>query len=253
MRTPPRLPFAGELISAKEKERRHRETVVFVHNYGGSKRSVLRHVRMINGFGYDAICFNLDFNSIRPHERLPITGDLRFGARHIWTQQIEAILNATPGPKIVYSFSMPSNSALEAIARRHAEDITAFICDSGPFVHLPRCTWNLYTHQFRVKNRIVRGLVTAFALGFYGPGFKRELTGFFRQIPHGFPVLSIRGLKDPLVPPAAIDDVFKNQTHLRLETFMLPDAQHLDGLKNFPGLYAPRIEGFLTRVASEVV
>ena len=49
------LPFEGEWGRARE--RKFRETIVFVHHFGGSKRTVLRHVKMANDLGFDTAIY----------------------------------------------------------------------------------------------------------------------------------------------------------------------------------------------------
>lgn len=239
-----------ELASAPNKV--FKETIVFVHHFGGSKRSVLRHVKFVNDLGFDAIRFTLTFNSALPNRELPITADAKFGFRHMWTDEIEAVLNSVHGPKIVYSFSMPSNSALEAISRRGASDISAWICDGGPFAELPRCTWNLYSHEYTVKSKVLRTAMTAYSLFLYGFGFESSLATTFARLPKNFPTLSIRGWDDPLVPPSAIDRVFSYQENLKLQRLALPSGRHLDGLKRFPDEYKSRVREFLNSVTEPI-
>ena len=244
------LPFDGEIHRAAE--RRYAETVVFIHHYGGSKKTVLRHVRMVNQLGYDAVTFDLLHFEFGKMPKLPITADLKFGMRHLWAQQIEAVLNAVPGKKIIYSFSMPSASAIDALSRRQGRDVVAMVCDGGPFLDLPRCTWNLYTHEYVVKSRIMRGVFSAAGIAMFGLGIKSELPGQFRKIPAGFPVLSIQGASDPLVPRSAIEEFFSYGKHLELEEFVIPDGGHLDGLKRAPDDYVSMVRPFLSRAATPI-
>lgn len=243
-----KLPFDAELMPAKN--RRFEETVVFVHHFGGSRRTVLRHMRLVNDLGFNGIRFDLIFSKVRPQKQLPITGDLRFGVRHVWANQIESILNATPGKKLLYSFSLPSSSALQAIAKRGARDISGLICDGGPFLQLPRCIWNLYEQEYKVESQIMRAGFTGASMLFWGFGFKEQMRQTLAEIPKDFPILSIRGWADTLVPSSAIEDFFSMQDHLDLEVLALPEAQHLKGLRDFPAEYAPRVETFLKRVSA---
>jgi hypothetical protein len=244
------LPFKAEYLSAKKK--RFAETVVFVHHFGGSTRSLRRHGSLVNDLGFDAVVFNLMFSHLNPNRHLPITAYLKFGARHVWTEQIEAILNAVPGKKILYSFSMPSNSALAAIAHRGAEDVVAWVADGGPFLQLPLCVWNLYAHQYQIKSRVLRGGLTAASLVFYGAGFESEVPALLRSLPIGFPILSIRGLADPLVPSEAIDDVLLHRTDLGLQSLTFAEGVHLDGLKNFTAEYSEKVRYFLESAATHL-
>lgn len=237
------LPFDGEWGRAPE--RKFKETIVFVHHFGGSTQNVLRHAKMAMELGYDTVRFPLVYNTILPAQKLPITADLKFGARHVWAGQVEAMLNAIPGKKIVYSFSMPSNGALEAIAKRRAKDVAAWVCDGGPFLQIFKCSWNLFEHEFKVRSRLLRGLYTSFSYFIFGHGIDEETPKLLAMFPDGFPVLSIRGAKDPLVPEDAIDDVFRSATRLEVQELSVPDGEHLDGLKNHADAYRPVVERFL--------
>lgn len=237
------LPFEGEWGRAPE--RKFKETIVFVHHFGGSKRTVLRHVKMAMDLGFDTVRFPLLFNKVLPAERLPITADLKFGARHVWADQIESVLNSVPGHKIVYSFSMPSNGALEAIAKRRAKDVVAWVCDGGPFLQIWKCSWNLFEHQFLVQSKLLRGLYTSFSYLIFGHGIEEDSTKFVSMLPSNFPILSVRGAKDPLVPQDAIDDVFKTASKVSLEKLVIPGGKHLDGLKNHEADYLPPVSRFL--------
>lgn len=234
------------------KNRRFEETVVFVHHFGGSRRTVLRHARLLNDLGYDCVRFDLIFHKDRPQARLPITGDLKFGIRHVWADQITALLNAINGPKILFSFSMPSSSAFQAVAERASQDVKAIVCDGGPFLQLHKCIWNLYEHEYKIKSKILRAGFTGASMVLWGIGFKAQAKEFLVKIPKGFPVLSIRGWQDDLVPVSAIDEFFDLTKNIDLETLALPEAGHLMGLRDFPNDYIPKLENFLKRVAKPV-
>lgn len=247
-----RLPFDGELVPAAR--RLFAEKIVFVHHFGGNKQSVWRHVQLVNDLGFDAVIFNLVYHDAKdkPHrlllKELPISTDLAFGAYRIWQDQLEAILNALPGRKIVFAFSLPANSAFMAVAARQAQDIAAVVCDGGPFLQLPRCFWNLYTQQFDVQSSLVRGFFTAASLTLYGGiGFTRALQEASERFPQNFPVLSFRGQADRLVPIEAIDDFFAEIPNLRMSAVEIPEATHLEGLKMNSMKYRQELAPFLAR------
>jgi pimeloyl-ACP methyl ester carboxylesterase len=248
------LPFDGELHTADSPK--FKETIIFVHHFGGGKKTVLRHAAMVNEFGFNFVRFTLSFNQALPSKLLPINADLKFGARHLWCDQIESILNAVPGKKIIYSFSMPSNSALEAIARRHAKDVVGWICDGGPFLELPKCIWNLYENQYKIESRLMRGVYTALSLALYGFGFPKEAPLLFSKLPADFPILSFRGEKDLLVPPSAINELFslakRSKLELDLDAVLIKNGGHLDGLKLEPEFYRKTVEKFLRKVATPI-
>ncbi len=243
------LPFEAQILPAATK--RFRETVVFVHHFGGSQRTVLRHIKLVNTLGFDAVRFNLRFNELKLGQALPISSNLRFGASYVWADQVEAILNALPGRKIIFSFSMPSLGALGAISHRKASDIAGWVCDGGPFLQLLRCTWNLLTYEYNIDNPFKRALYSTLAYFLFG-GVEIAVPGWLRNLPAKFPVLSIRGEKDPLVPISAIEDVFAFGEHLDLQRLSLPEGHHLDGLKKFPDIYEPTVRAFLTRIGTAI-
>lgn len=248
-----RLPFKGEVFVAEQKE--YLETVVFIHQFGGNKRSLSRHVRLVNDIGFNAVVFNLQYHDAMKNpnqvilKHLPISADLHFGIRHIWQEQIELVLNSIPGNKIVYSFSMPTNSAFFAVANRKAEDIKGLVCDGGPFLQVPHCIWNLYERQFGIKSRLLRTAFTATSLALYGIGTERDLIDIAKKIPRGFPVLSIRGQADHLIPSDAIDEFFDELPSANVDRVIIDEAGHLEGLTINAMKYRQNLFPFLTRLS----
>lgn len=205
-----------------------------------------RHVDFVNDLGYDAVTFHLSFNKHIWLTRTPISRTKEFGLRYIWGDEVEDVLNAVPGPKIVYAFSNPAAAAIDAVARRRAGDIRALITDSGPFIHMWRCSWNLLSQEYVVKNRLLRIPATTFLTALWGLRHTTNLHRDLLQLPKDFPVLSIRGWEDPLVPVECIDDAFAPALHhLHYETLALPKAKHLNALKDFGDDFRPKVSRFL--------
>ena len=152
------LPFDGEFYLTRKKK--FKELIFFVHFYEGSKRQLLRHIKMVNDFGFDAFAFHLkgDHKEILKH--LPISSRGKFGVKHIYADQIEKLLNEIPGQKIIFSFSNPTAAAIEAMARRHCSDITALICDSGPTARFIPSAYNLFSHDYNVKSTLLKVALT---------------------------------------------------------------------------------------------
>jgi hypothetical protein len=244
------LPFNGRRQPAGE--RRYQEVVVLVPPYGSNHKAMLKHAQFVNSLGFDAVVF--DTTQQNPFLSLPlISSNLKVGLRHVWVDEIEQILNHIVEPKFVYSFSSTSDSALEAIARRNSSDVSAWVCDGGPFFQEIKCMWNLFSHQIEVKNPIFRAAMTAKGLLSLGwIDLHKDMIRDLKILPENFPVLSIRGWQDLLVPPSAIDEVFEHQTHLKYEILSLPEAGHLDGLKKSPEEYKTRVEKFLKTYAHSV-
>ncbi|MEO0336836.1 MAG: hypothetical protein AAF202_10595, partial [Pseudomonadota bacterium] len=53
-------------------------------------------------------------------------------------------------------------------------------------------------------------------------------------------------------PISAIDEFFEQQDHLNLEILSLPEADHLQGLKEYPEDYKGRLSKFITSHATPV-
>jgi pimeloyl-ACP methyl ester carboxylesterase len=227
--------------------RKFEEVIVLVHFYGGNKKVLRRHIDWLNGEGFDVVAFEMKkrLNLLNP----PITAEGRFGLKHLYAEEIESILNDIPRNKIVYAFSNPSAGAIEALAKRRCQDIKGLITDSGPSGKLALSIYNLYNIDYEYS--MPRSLATAAVSSvIWSYKFNLDLQDELREFPKDFPVLSVIGWKDPLIPPDHIEEVFKDQNHLDWRKVNLPDAGHLNGLRDFPDEYAPAVRSFLQRVAT---
>lgn len=244
------LPFDGEFFLSRNKK--YEELIFFVHFYEGNKRQLLRHIKLVNDLGFDAFAFQLQGTHKTLLSHLPISTHLKFGVKHTYADQIEKLLNEVPGNKIIFSFSNPTASAIEAMARRHCSDVTALICDSGPTARFLPSAWNLFSYDYKIKSRILKAALTpTLSLG-WSPFMHRDLNRDLVTFPKGFRILSIRGWKDQLIPPSHIDEVFEPHSNLEWTKLSLPEAEHLTGLRDFRSEYIPGVEKFLSSVATPV-
>jgi pimeloyl-ACP methyl ester carboxylesterase len=222
-----------------------RPTVIFVHHFGGNRLSLERGIRLVHRLGLDAVWFPLLYNSVELHI-LPPAASNGWGFGRVWTNQVVRVLRSVQGPKILFTLSMPSNSAMVALAE-NPQDVICWICDGGPFQRIFECVSNLFIKHFNMKAPAAY-LMTAVSLLWYGRDFQRSLPEKLFSLPTGFPVLSLRGEKDHLVSPEAIDDFFATGTQLRLIKKSFAEGGHLDLLKRFPREYEDSLREFLNSV-----
>lgn len=243
------FPYQGEFFLSRNKK--YEELIFFVHFYGGVKKQLLRHIRFVNQLGFDSFAFQLEGD----HRTLlkldpPLSSQGVFGLKHLYADQIELLLNLLPGSKIVYAFSNPSAAAIEAMARRHCSDTVALVCDSGPTAEFMPSVLKLFTYDLKVKPLPLRWALTPLFAFCWSPHLHKDLGPQLDNFPEGFRILSIRGWKDKLIPPAHIDEVFEPHKNLDWQKLSLPEADHLVGLRDFKEEYTPITEIFLKAVAT---
>jgi hypothetical protein len=242
-----RLPYKGEIFKSEKK--RYEETIVFVPFFNGTKASLKRHVTLVNELGYDAVVFDLK-NKVSEWSELPISSEYKFGFKHVWADQVEQVLNALPGHKIIYSFSNPSSGAIEAISRRGQSDVRALICDGGPTAEPLNSIYNYFEIEKPSAFWLLRVAHTTFNTFMLSPKFTQELHNDLDKFPEGFRLLSIRGWKDTIIKPAQIDEVFEPHLNLDWQKLSLPEGAHLNGLKDFRSEYESGLVKFLKTVST---
>jgi hypothetical protein len=260
------LPYNAQLFKAKTKK--FEETVLFVPFFEAKPKDLLRHIRLVNQLGYNAVIFELyqtpailDFSKglltplkhwkkLRKTWKLPINANMQFGLKHIYADQIESLLNLLPGKKIIYAFSNPSGAAIEAVARRHAVDVTGMICDSGPSGKFVDSFMNLAKHDWKIDSSLLRMSLAPLLSLAWSPKLHKDIGPDLDSLPGGFKILSIRGWKDLLVPPFHIDAIFERQENVAWQRLSLPAAGHLVGLRDFPEEYIPPVTKFLAEVST---
>ena len=232
-------------------DKRFQEIIVLVPFFGAKEKSLARHVHYLNELGYDCLTFSLK-DRWKDLPKNLISRRLQFGLKHAWSDQIEDILNELSGRKIVFSFSNPCASAIEAIARRSALDISGLICDSGPSGKLWHSMVNFYTHQQPLKTFPLRASMAALTAFLWHPRYFEVIHEDLNKFPKGFRILSIRGWKDKLITAAMIDAIFEPHENIDWQKLSLPKAEHLNGLKDFPDEYKPTVSQFLKEISNAI-
>ncbi|MCB0384406.1 MAG: hypothetical protein KDD43_03365 [Bdellovibrionales bacterium] len=233
--------------------RRFDEVIVFVHHFGGSPKTVSRHLQFVNELGYDAVAFQLRLASPWQILRLPLTRDYKFGVSKVWEEQITDILNSISRPKIVMSFSSPSGAALNAISAQPEGQVKGCVCEGGPFTQVRRGYWNYFTYEFKIKNPVLRGAMAFLVYELLGgSSFLPDSKPRLRNLPQDFPLLSVRAWKDQMVSARAIEEYLEGLDHIAIEVLSIPEVGHLQGLTRAPNEYKPRVEKFLASISTPV-
>lgn len=254
MKTKKEYPDEGEFFRNTKTDKTSSHLVFFVHFLNGHKKVLKRHIEFVNELGFDAYVFNLN-DSLKDYHYLPFNRkSKKFGLKHMLADQIEMHLNLFPNykNKIVFAFSNIAASAMEAIVHRietkKSKDIKAMICDSGPGSHFMNDAFNLLKYEMKVNSfasRLVRAPLFAFA---WSPKLNSDIHKDLEKFPKNFPLLSIRGWRDQLISPQSIDEVFEPHANLKWKKLNLPEAGHVNGLRDFPSEYRPAVESFLHEV-----
>jgi len=233
----------------RSSHRKYKETVLLVPFFGAETKNLHRHADFLNEGGFDCVVFDLrdDWSKLA---RNFLSSKMQFGLKHIWADQIEALLNEIPGDKIIFSFSNPSASAIEAIARRHAADIKGLICDGGPSGKLWHSMVNYFTHETPLPFYPLKAAMAFASASMWHPKFSEVMHEDLKKFPKGFRILSIRGWKDPLITPKMIDMIFEPHKQLDWQKLSLPEGKHLNGLKDQPDQYMPPVLQFLNEIAT---
>ncbi len=251
------LPYEGEYRKAPSK--RFNEVIVFVHHFGGQKRSTRRHQEMVLAAGYDCVIFNLHYNSSKathsPNQRL-----LRLFKNYlkvprsfisIWTDELNEILNQIPGPKIIYSLSSPSTAVVGCLGPKKRQDIQAWVCDCGPFLKVWQCFWNYSKYEAKRSNFFSILFFNTFGFLFFGGVFYRtRMRRWLRINNRQVPTLSLRAGQDRLVPAHAVSDFFSLPNSLRVESETFAHSNHLDAIKTDASRYQSVVLTFLQNHSS---
>lgn len=236
--------------------KKFKETIVFTHHYGGSASSVRRHQEFVADLGYDSVAFDYSYNA--PASRqwiLPLTRNMKLGAKSAWIVELNAVLDSIEGDKIIFSFSFPSCATLHLLAESPRRDVKAWMTDGGPFLETWKCMGNFFKFEKPMLNPMSHFLATASGyLLMGGPFYKGLMHGWLEKIDANFPILSIRAEKDALVPESAIAAVFaprsnSQRSDLNLQVLRLLGVEHMQGLKKAPELYSKTVSDFLAKVS----
>ncbi len=218
--------------------------VVFVHQWGGSVRGMVRHIHLVNALGFNAFAFQLLHFEIPPATSL-ISSSNHLGIKHIYADQVEKVLNEINADKIVFGFSNPAGSAIEAVARRGAADIKALICDSGPAYHFFYSYEQVLKHYYKMESPIKRKLLVYTTGWAWSPYYNKDVREHLQSLPDGFAVLTLQGWQDLISPPNEIEAHFRDLTNIEETRVVMAKAGHVNGIIQDLIVYRNSLESFL--------
>lgn len=219
--------------------------LILVPFFGAKPAQLQRHIQFFQELGFNHIeVVSLTYNW-KPY----FNSYGQLGMKGLWTDEIETTLNKVKGPKVIFSFSNPCAAAIAACVRRKCSDILGMVCDSGPSGDFYKSVVGLLKHQMQVTSPIK---LYPYSYAFYwgwSPNWNASLKKDVSLLPKGFPILSIQGWKDPLISPKQIEAAWVEGGHLDLIKLNLPEAGHLNGLRDFSDQYRPAVTNFLSQVS----
>ena len=220
--------------------------IILIHHLGGVPEQFKYHIEFLNQSGFDVYTYSFFLSGKEKwKEFFPMIKKNKTGIVETWAEELKQQLNRLRGDKIIFSFSYPSLSALLVASER--KDIKALICDGGPFSHLFSASWRFFTYHLRADNIFLKFyLAGKMYFVFYDKfAWKKVKT---LKLPLHFPILSLQGERDQLIPPVFISDFFQKIKNLNLSVCRLQNSSHLEGLKKDRELYIETVLSFLKKI-----
>ncbi len=235
--------------TSSENSSSFRPKIIFVPFFKGRIKDIKKHISFVNDLGFDAYAF--DFPELSSTMRQGFSKSGSFGIKKILADNIEFLLNVVEGPKIVFAFSNPCSAAIEAVSRRNASDILGMVCEMGPSGEAFKSYLNYFTYAEKIPTLALRWAAASATVIAWGANVVEDLKRDLASLPSGFQILSIRGWKDVLIPPHAIDKVFNEHSHLDWRKLDFVEAAHLKALRDYSDEYKFPVAEFLFEISKQ--
>ncbi|MGV9770481.1 alpha/beta fold hydrolase [Streptosporangium sp. NPDC003464] len=224
--------------------------VVLGHGIGLSKSASLAHAKFLHDAGFTVCLFDHRNHGASGHDR----ARMRLGER--FTDDITATVTHLRRAEgygsarlAVYGFSFSTFPSLYSLARE-GFGVDAVVCDSGPGDDLPQLFGNfLEAGGLPLPSPLrgprpraaVAGTLGSLATAMLGASWPPPADGPLAHVP----LLFMSGGRDRILPASSVQALAGR--YPRAETHVLPDADHLTGLKTDPGIYTTTVLDFLER------
>ena len=234
----------GALHPARGKK--HPFLIVLIHHLGGEPKQFKNHIEFLNAHGFEVYTYPAFLSGKAKWEEFsPLIK--KNNVIDLWSKELNERLNRLPGKKVIFTFSFPAVSALLLLSKR--KDITALICDGGPFEGLFTTCLRFFTHHEYLQNVFQKYLRAGqMALAFKAFSIKRKIKKAGRGAPKDFPILSLQGGQDRQAPPACINKALRAIPQARLTVCALKESGHLQGLKTERDFYIQSVISFLQKI-----
>ncbi|MFC0602036.1 alpha/beta hydrolase [Streptomyces palmae] len=246
-----RVPFrSGKYVHAWLCPGAEDRVVVIGHSMGGDKTRSLEHAKFLHQAGYTVCLF--DHRNHGASSRDPSCVGLgdRFASDIISVVSHLRTACGYGGARFaVYGFSFSCFSSLWALTHEGFE-VDAVVCDSGPGHDVPPLFRKFLEAEAlplpsllrtEPSRAVVTSVLCSVSNAMIGAEWPPPVAGPFAQVP----LLVMSGERDAVVPPSSVDAFAERFP--QAETHVLPNAEHLAGLRTDPAAYADVVLDFLKR------
>jgi hypothetical protein len=215
--------------------------VIFSHNYGGSKETLLNHARIVHDMGYSTVLFDYSNHGenkpLRKRNIFP-----RFANELAQTIEYMHKIRNTPDKVILFAFSLTTVVALHIAAKMPI--IHEVICDSGP-VHSYYDTFKRFCDRVWFKNKPF-GSHVSFILWcrffFRGPHPKNIASSLKNKR-----ILIMHNERDTIIPRNSVLAFCKNIQDCEINVESFPQGPHLTALSVDIDRYTRVLKSFLSQ------
>jgi pimeloyl-ACP methyl ester carboxylesterase len=214
--------------------------IIFSHNYGGSKETLLNHARIVHNMGYSTVLFDYsNHGENKPLRRWSIFP--RFADELTQTIEYMRKTGNTPDKIILFAFSLTTIVALHIASKIPL--IHEIICDSGP-VHNYYDTFSRFCDRVWFKNKPF-GSQLSFVLWcrffFRGPHPKSIASSLKKKR-----ILIIHNDRDAIIPRNSVLAFCDNIQDCEVSVESFPKGPHLTALSVDTDKYIGVLKKFLT-------
>jgi len=215
--------------------------VIFSHNFGGSKETLLNHARIVHAMGYSTVLF--DYSNHGENKSLPKRNIFpRFADELTETIQYVNKIGDPPDKIVLFAFSLTSFVALHIASK--IPIIDEIICDSGP-PHSYYDTFKRLCNRVWFKNRPLGGRLffILWCRLFFGGPCPKSIASSLK----GKRILIIHNDRDTIMPRDSVLRFCRNIRNCEVKLESFPKGPHLTALSVDTDRYTRVLKKFLSQ------